>query len=316
MIFGEDFGQLAASGEYEVYKKGTTVAQLQAAVDGLSDEEYFDSFLTISDDSSITVENNVLFPFRASSRMYLCDMCYPTNSIVITTYYGSGFVEEITKAISSGALVRTVKSTSGTGASLLTLNSWTLYRRQKGYDVANGGSNVAYAIAPVQTSLSSADKNYAVGEQFLYDGHLYKVISAITSGAQIVIGTNAVLAGSITQQMGINDASLLLPDSIRKVPTLNRGTISYDGTFYYKIGTRVHVNIAVTGLGSLSSATILFTLPAGYRPSNYIVYSGYTGGHSTASEAPKGFVDSAGNVTYDPTPSGVVYASVEFDAFA
>lgn len=114
----------------------------------------------------------------------------------------------------------------------------------------------------------------------------------------------------------INDASLLLSQTIRKVPTLNRGTISDNGTFYYKIGTRVHVNIAVVGLGSISSATILFTLPAGYRPSNFIAYSGYTGSHNTASEAPKGFVDSAGNVTYDPTPSGAVFASVEFDAFA
>lgn len=114
----------------------------------------------------------------------------------------------------------------------------------------------------------------------------------------------------------INDASLLLSQTIRKVPTLNHGTINNNGTFYYKIGTRVHVNIAIGGLGSLSSATILFTLPVGYRPSSYIAYSGYTGSHATASEAPKGFVDSAGNVTYDPTPSGQVYASVEFDAFA
>ena len=114
----------------------------------------------------------------------------------------------------------------------------------------------------------------------------------------------------------INDASLLLPQTIRKVPTLNYGTIDSNGTFYYKIGTRAHVNIAVTGLGSLSSAAILFTLPAGYRPSSYIAYSGYTGSHSTASEAPKGLIDSAGNVIYDPTPSGAVYAWVEFDAFA
>jgi len=114
----------------------------------------------------------------------------------------------------------------------------------------------------------------------------------------------------------INDASLLLSPTIRKVPTLNYGTSNNNGTFYYKIGTRVHVNIAVTGLGSLSSAIVLFTLPVGYRPSSYIVYSGYTGSHKTASEAPKGFIDSAGTVTYDPTPSGAVYASVEFDAFA
>ena len=114
----------------------------------------------------------------------------------------------------------------------------------------------------------------------------------------------------------INDASLLLSQTIRKVPTLNYGTIADNGTFYYKIGTRVHVNIAVMGLGSLSTSVVLFTLPAGYRPSSFITYSGYTGSHNTASEAPKGFVDSAGNVTYDPTPSGTVYASVEFDAFA
>jgi len=171
-------------------------------------------------------------------------------------------------------------------------------------------------IAPVLAEMVS-DKAYAVGEQFIVNNVLYKITQAVSAAdIPLVVGTNCEVSQTITQQtMGINDVSLLLPTSIRKVPTLNYGTIANNGTFYYKIGTRVHVNIAVTGLGSVSSAVVLFTLPEGYRPSNYIVYSGYTGSHKTASEAPKGFIGSSGTVTYDPTPSGVVYASVEFDAF-
>ena len=199
MLFGEDFGQLAASGEYEVYKSGTTIAQLNAAIASLSDEEYYDSFLIANIDAV-----NALFtlsPSRNDERQYMASVVSSTSNLSYAIFWQQNVLYYRVKTIANGSMTTTTKSTSGTGDTLLTLNSWTLYKRQKGYDVANGDSNVAYAIAPVQTSLSSADKNYAVGEQFLYDGHLYKVTSAITSGAQIVIGTNAEAAGSVTEQM-------------------------------------------------------------------------------------------------------------------
>ena len=63
------------------------------------------------------------------------------------------------------------------------------------------GKADASLLATVQTELT-ASKAYAVGEQFVYNQVLYKVTQAIASGAAITIGTNAVVAGSVMEQIG------------------------------------------------------------------------------------------------------------------
>ena len=260
MIFGEDFGQLAASGEYEVYKSGTTLAQLNAAIASLSDEEYLDSFLVVVTDA-VNVEL-IHSPERiGTTRRYKLINAQTTGGILYTQYWQSNVLYYRGKNVSSGSLDVDARATNETGANLLTLNSWTLYKRQKGYDVANGGSNVAYAIAPVQNTLSAANKNYAVGEQFLYDGHLYKVTSAITSGAQIVIGTNAVAAGTITEQIGdLNDVESVSLNSWKCA-----GVTEAYGTLK-KYGKQITIQFA--WYGSITGTSNPFiNVPQKYRPS-------------------------------------------------
>jgi hypothetical protein len=60
-------------------------------------------------------------------------------------------------------------------------------------------------IAYVQTSLT-ASRNYAVGEQFIYNGLLYKATATIAQGGTITIGGNCALADSVTKQ--INNISI------------------------------------------------------------------------------------------------------------
>ena len=55
-------------------------------------------------------------------------------------------------------------------------------------------------IAYVQTSLT-ASKSYAVGEQFVYNGLLYKATATIAQGGTITIGGNCELADSVTEQI-------------------------------------------------------------------------------------------------------------------
>ena len=220
MIFGEDFGQLAASGEYEEYKSGTTIAQLKEAIKELTTEEYFDSFLVISDDgSSLQPYGQGTSIFRPSNSTmgsvkardyYTCETPYSQYTI------GTSYRVHYTYS-NDTITYKSVKSSQNTSTKALeyveatpTITSWTLYRRQKSYDVAISGSKAASAIAPVQDSLATANRNYAVGDQFYYDGHLYKVTSAITSGAQIVIGTNAVLADDVVTQINDIEAQSVL----------------------------------------------------------------------------------------------------------
>ena len=62
------------------------------------------------------------------------------------------------------------------------------------------GKADASLLATVQTELT-ASRAYAVGEQFVYNGLLYKVTQAIASGGDIIIDTNAELAPSVSEQI-------------------------------------------------------------------------------------------------------------------
>ena len=58
-----------------------------------------------------------------------------------------------------------------------------------------------HLIAPVQDDLIAVQA-YAVGEMFIFNNVLYKATSAISLGDAIVIGTNADVAGTITDAYG------------------------------------------------------------------------------------------------------------------
>ena len=58
-------------------------------------------------------------------------------------------------------------------------------------------------IATVQPNLTAV-KAYAVGEQFVYQGLLYKATAAISSGGTITINGNCTLADSVTEQISHN----------------------------------------------------------------------------------------------------------------
>lgn len=62
-------------------------------------------------------------------------------------------------------------------------------------------------IAYVQTTLT-ASKAYAVGEQFVYNGLLYKATATIAQGGTITIGGNCTLADSVTEQINTINNSI------------------------------------------------------------------------------------------------------------
>lgn len=65
------------------------------------------------------------------------------------------------------------------------------------------GNQTQELIAPVQNTLI-ADRNYTVGQQFILNGTLYKVTTAITSGNPIITSgssANCELADIITEQL-------------------------------------------------------------------------------------------------------------------
>lgn len=68
--------------------------------------------------------------------------------------------------------------------------------------VYNAIANSNNVVAPVELTLTST-RAYAIGDQFVYGGLLYKATAAIGVGGAITIGTNCTLADCVTKQ--IND---------------------------------------------------------------------------------------------------------------
>lgn len=66
--------------------------------------------------------------------------------------------------------------------------------------VYNAIANSNNVVAPVELTLTST-RAYAVGDQFVYDGLLYKATAAIGEGGAITIGTNCELADCVTKQI-------------------------------------------------------------------------------------------------------------------
>lgn len=70
-----------------------------------------------------------------------------------------------------------------------------------GYNYGSGDiSDAVEMIAPIESTLV-ASKAYSVGDQFVYNGLLYKVTAAIEEEETIVIGENCELADCVTEQL-------------------------------------------------------------------------------------------------------------------
>lgn len=71
-------------------------------------------------------------------------------------------------------------------------NVIALFRRAASVNILVPIAHTSQITDNVQFSLNSANKSYAIGECFVFNGDLYRVTTAISSGSPITIGTNAV----------------------------------------------------------------------------------------------------------------------------
>lgn len=126
--------QLASvSGEYEVYRTGTTAEQLKTAIYSMTQNQYFDSLLLVSDNDTVTPNTSatIMRPDdgRAIVRKYTA-IYYPYN----TTYAGvtyTAFLNTSTDAFTY-TVSHTYRSNSTTTDTNPTITAWTLYRRKVG----------------------------------------------------------------------------------------------------------------------------------------------------------------------------------------
>lgn len=116
-------------------------------------------------------------------------------------------------------------------------------------------SNAQQMIAPILSSLVAPTGGLASGDQFIYQGLLYKATAAIAQGGTITINGNCTLADSVTEQI--------------KTLSDDTGIVTLTiGIWYRKRGNEVIVNFTGNSTTSLNSGswTLVGTLPTGYRP--------------------------------------------------
>lgn len=125
-------------------------------------------------------------------------------------------------------------------------------------------------LAPIQTTLT-ASQAYAIGDQFVYNGLLYKATAAIAQGGTIVIDGNATLADCVTGQIKalVNDNQYTAFSYV--VPT-------YGGRIYVrKHGRTVNIILSEIGVDTIipvETSVLLYTLPEEYRPTATILAIG------------------------------------------
>ena len=83
-------------------------------------------------------------------------------------------------------------------------------------------------IAPVETDLTDASQAYAIGQNFIYDGALYKAKTAIAQHDALVLNTNYEAADDIVSQI----ASKQDPITVDNVPTENSNNPVKSGGVY------------------------------------------------------------------------------------
>ena len=101
-----------------------------------------------------------------------------------------------------------------------------------------------------------------------------------------------------------------------EINSLTNGSVysANGGCNYYKIGTRVHVHMAVSGITS-GSAVNIYTMPAGYRPASGSII---TGAAYSATYTCGGYISGSTGAVYAFTArsNGTVTLDFDYDAFS
>lgn len=92
-------------------------------------------------------------------------------------------------------------------------------------------------------------------------------------------------------------------------PTVGSNYEMYGNTYYYKVGSRVHVHVGISI--NAQSYTVIFTLPVGFRPKTMLGFVGVGSGLDNFAGLQ---IKADGKITVI-AKNGYVLADMEFDTF-
>lgn len=119
--------------------------------------------------------------------------------------------------------------------------------------------------------------------------------------------------GYIDKEFKKNDASILADATITSItPLVGSNYASYSNSYYYKIGSRVHIHLGLSGL-TANNLQKVFDIPSGYRPYSHLVSIGQGGGSDLVGQ---GIVDIDHHSLYVRSPSAYISVDFDYDAFS
>ena len=122
----------------------------------------------------------------------------------------------------------------------------------------------------------------------------------------------SVINSNFDKVLKKNDASLLADATIVNItPLAGSNYSSYSNSFYYKIGTRVHIHLGLKGL-TANTLQQVFDIPVGYRPRGHMVSVGQGGGSDVVGQ---GIIQADLHTLEVRSPSAYISVDFEYDAF-
>ena len=109
----------------------------------------------------------------------------------------------------------------------------------------------------------------------------------------------------------VDETAVNLKTSIihQVTPTVGSNYELYGNTYYYKVGSRVHVHVGISI--NAQSYTVIFTLPVGFRPKTMLGFVGVGSGLDNFAGLQ---IKADGKITVI-AKNGYVLADMEFDTF-
>jgi hypothetical protein len=130
-------------------------------------------------------------------------------------------------------------------------------------------------IAPILSSLVAPSGGLASGDQFIYNGLLYKATASVAQGGTIVINSNAELADCVTKQIKKLDSTSYYDwasylSSAETDTSAEVVAMKANNVISVSIKTKIRVH---------SENDVIMTLPNGYRPQQAFYAVGRFGAH-------------------------------------
>lgn len=281
---------------------------------------------------------NTTTPLTAPRINALLDGDEPMGNIVVDSIKSKNILQNMATTQTINGITYTINNDASITANGRATSTSILFIKEYPFEIEAGQYMLSGCPSGGSSSTYKLDILNASGDPLAYDygsGTSVNLQSNLTSrGVRIVIysgvtvnniifkpmiekGTTATLYApyqDLTNKPIYNNSSLLENSSIITAitPLVGSNYSGYGNSYYYKIGTRVHIHLGLQGL-TANTLQQVFNIPTGYRPNGHTVSIGQGGGSDLIGQA---IIESDKHTLNVKSPTAYISADFEYDAFS